>query len=384
MSTRLKADAAIVPIFIVAMSHGVTLPILPTFIVEVLGGPLYGATLYVVAAAGVSIILHLLISRLPQSVHPAIVARFSLLWLAIGSVMISMATHFAQLTIIGLVFASTFHVPMSYFLSTPGAAHKRTGALSVKRIAYYIGIGAGALFAGFMVKGGLPMQHVFVLQASGYVVCLAASLLLCTRETVRRKREGARSLNGGLLKAPKSIVLLVLIVFFSLLGDSGRGTLVPLVLKDQLDADDAQIGIAYTVFSVSYVLAAIAAPVLERHLTAKWVIALSALCGSAFFGLLFYASDIWQIYVLHALYAMVPATLTTIALSSLQTEAEAQADLGVTSLYYASQQAALFVGGGIAILLLYLQETLIIPFLCYAVASAISVALAMALRLRRV
>lgn len=342
-------------LFFTSITSTLPFPFISLFALEELGKELSKSGYYYVVSALFGMALVPFIGRLSDRFgRRLIVAGAAAIWLALGSVCLSLTTSMTVLILTGAVFMSVMAVPAAQLLSIAREQlrQQNTGAagdIGTIRLAYVVGWIAGPALGGLILSLGASYRDLFRLQATLFIV-LAAGVLIASR--------AYRLLPASIVDQPEKtssatrsgeVLILLAAVAFGLCGDMVRSTTLPLLIHTAHGGGPAEISAAFSIVPLAEIPLSILAILAAKRVGERIVLLAGALACCLYFLLLPLAPNVAVILALQVVYAVVPACTIGIAIGAAQRLLPNNVGFA-TSAVVSSQNAAVLIGAAIVAL----------------------------------
>ena len=273
-------------------------------------------------------------------------------WMAIGYLVLATAQHFLVMSLVGVIFFSALEVgnvqlhalSKEIHSDSPSARGLESSLTGSLRAAYVLGCVVGPAVGGALLTL-VGNRTVFVTAAVLYVSCAGVALTLLPVASARTKiaTQGAPGIAGLLRSERRALLIFGTAVAFSLGGDVLRLALLPVLLSQTLATTPQLANLTFSIAPcLQMVFMPLAGYLADRFGTGK-IVTIGSVSGLAYYGLLAFATNIWEVYILQGFYAFLVACIIGVGISHAQKLAKGEAGLA-TSVYFCAKLIAVVVG----------------------------------------
>ncbi len=339
-----------------ALASSSSVPLLAIFARDAFNASAFQINTYFTTTSALGLIVVLLIGRLSDGfISRRTLIVFGFTWLSLGYICLGFSNqHFFQMLLIGSIFFLTLNVTGAQLfalardvLDYADNHSADSSIISILRTAYSFGWVVGSAISGFLLIYS-DIRVAFWIAAIFYISSALIGMRYLPSISMIRK---APTINGskGVLLVSRYVPLLVfsVAVAFLLSGDILRVAMLPIKLREEMQASSMDIGVAFSITPLLEVVLMPLVGMLADQLGTRRLIMAGAVSGILYYSGLVVADAVWQVWLLQGLYAFVVASIVGVGISYAQKLSQGESGLA-TSAFFSAQNAAIIGGSFLA------------------------------------
>lgn len=308
----------------------------------------------------------------------------SLLWIALGRLILPYVTTYSGLVLCGVLFSCTLNVATAQLFAyghdwtalSDHAKSNSTKRVGLKRVAFSAGSFTG-FAAGGVALAYLDYDQIFTMTAAVTLASLAIALSFPRCVTVERQSSVERK-TPELDAASRLAIHRLLPAFAGLLVIFASGRMLqisqlPIIVRDIFGAPPEMVGLALSVPPLAELALIPVAAVVAVRFGRGTVFLSGGVCGTLYYASLLQLDSIAMLFLVQLLYALFGAATLMVGIDIAQSLVRERSGLAAST-YFAHETIAVVNGSLVAAVSVHLldaQNAFVVPFvLClFAVVS---------------
>jgi len=309
----------------------------------------------------------------------------SLLWIALGRLVLSYVSTYSGLVLCGVMFACALNVATAQLFAyghdwTALSEHAKSNStkwVGLKRVAFSAGSFSG-FAAGGIALAYLDYDQIFRATAAVTLASLAVALSFPRCVSMARRASAERvspELDADSRLAVRRLLpalAVVLVIFAS--GRMLQISQLPIILRDIFGASPQMVGLALSVPPLAEMVLIPVAATLAVRFGRGSVFLIGGVCGTLYYAGLPQLDSLAMLFLLQLLYALFGAATLMVGIDIAQSLVRERAGLAAST-YFAHETVAVVNGSMVAAVSVHLldaQDAFVVPFvLClFAVVSS--------------
>ncbi len=299
----------------------------------------------------------------------------SLLWIALGRLVLSYVSTYPGLVLCGVLFACTLNVATAQIFAyghdwTALSDHAKTNStkrVGLKRVAFSAGSFTG-FAAGGVALAYLDYDQIFRATAVVTLASLAFSLSF-PKCVAAERRASAERASPELDAASRLAARRLLPAFAGLLVIFASGRMLqvsqlPIIVRDTFGASPQMVGLALSVPPLAELLLIPVAAVAAVRFGRGTVFLFGGVCGALYYASLLQLDSIAMLFLVQLLYALFGAATLMVGIDIAQSLVRDRAGFAAST-YFAHETIAVVNGSMVAAVSVHLldaQDAFVVPF----------------------